>query len=332
MRIPVALGLLLVLAGCAGRGPTGDPGPSDGVAGTSLALEYHLKPGHVLSQVGPASSAPQKVYAAPTANAYVNEDVEVFTAPHLAGGFVARSIVFEVHYAVDRATGDAFRNGTNPFETRHFVFWLGSAGIYPMFETVWGPAVVQPGTVYAVRLTFHPPAGGWYVPAGEPLMLLVAPLIAEAGPSNLHYLVDHPRADSRILLEGESWTPLALGAETPTEETVTVTGNSGLFTGLGPAQLSTVERPVPLGAGDGLVRIEVRWRSTQGGKSDLDLTLLDSERRAVAASTTPYQSETIRLFAPQVAALGAGAYTLHVDAYSGLDTSFRLAIVRASAG
>lgn len=329
MRAALALALLVLASGCLSESKGAPPGGSDDASGEPMTIDYRLKPGLLLSRLGPASQAPQKVYAAPTANAYATEDLEVFTSTPLDEGLVVRSLTFEVHYAVDRPTGDVFRNGTDPLDTRHFVFWVGSDGIYPVFETVWGPPILQPGTTYKGELTFRLPAGGWHVPAGEGLQLLVAPLVAQAGPQNVHYLVDHALADSRLTLNATRWAPAELGREEETEERITVAGNSGLFTGAGPPEFSTVDRPVELRASDGYVLIDVRFESTRGGKSDLDLTLLDASGTVVSASTTPYQSETIRLHRGELEALGGGTFTIHVDAYSGLDTAFRLVTVRA---
>jgi len=328
MRAAAVFGLVVLLAGC--LGPQVQPPPVDDVGGNAGAtLVYHLKPQHQLSILPPASAAPQKVYAAPTANAYVNEDVEVFTSVTTASGFVARSIELDLFYAVERPTGDAFRNGMDVLEARHFVFWVGSDEVYPTFATVLGPPVLQPDVAYSSHLTFAAPPGGWHVAAGERIQLLVAPLVAEAGVPNLHYLVDHERADSRITLAVEAWDAPQLGPPVTSEENITVPGNSGLFTGAVPDEARSVERVLAIRPDDALVRVDVQWVSTQGGKSDLDMVLLDSAGAAVASSTTPYQSETIRLFAPQLAALGTGTFTVRVDAYSGVDTSFRLVITRA---
>lgn len=326
MRAAFALAVLIAASGCL----TADAPPrsTQDEAALPTTLAYHLHAGHRLSTAAGASATPVMVPAAPTANAFVNEDVEVFASDPVPSGFLAVAIRLVVYYGVDHPTVDAFRNGSGT-DARHFVFWPGAASLYPTFATAVGNAVLAPGGTYRAALSVPVPPGGWFVTAGMPLQLLVAPLVATDG-SNLHYLVDSVATDSRIELDVLPWTPVPYRGGAWTNETITVPANGGLSTGAVPDQYGTAERSLTLAGKESLLDVAARFATTTAGKSDLDLYLLDPAGRVIASSTTPYESEEVRLQAEQVKALGPGTYTVRVDVYSGVGTRFDLDVLKGN--
>jgi hypothetical protein len=289
-----------------------------------LAVGRTLRPDADLNR-----SAPSKVYAYPTPNAYATEDLEVWSGPTLGRGLHVTAARLLVHYAVDQPTVDPFRNATDPTRTRHFVFWIGSDGVFPTYETAWGPAALTPGTRYTATVDLPLPAGGWNIPAGERLQLLVAPLMVNTG-SNVHYLVEHGTTPSRMELEATPWDAPQLGALDREETQHVLVANGGMFTGVGPASASTLHLPLRIHADDAYLRVHIQFVSNAAGKSDLDLWVEDAAGQEVASSTTPYQSETVRLWGPQLESLGGGVYTLRIVAYSGLQTHLRVTVERGS--
>lgn len=331
MRAALAAIALILLAGCAGRvQEPGEPVRDDFPAEPTLRQLY-LKAGHKLGDALAAGSGPVKEPSYPTANAYANEDLEVFTGEPVAQGFVATEARLFVHYAVDRPTVDVFRNGSGPDHTRHFVFWIGADGVYPAYEQNVGVTVLMPGTIYTAEIRFPLPPGGWHVAPGEKPQILVAPLIVQAGPPNLHYLVDHTSTPTRLEFLASPWSPPAMAQRTLHDESHEVAGNSGAFTGGGAAELSSALVPFELKGTETRLDVIVEWTSTAGGKSDLDLWVDDAAGKAVLWSTTPYQSEHVRAEATTIAALGPGTYTARIDVYSGVRTAFQVKVLVADA-
>lgn len=321
----VSLVAFLLLAGCTNREAPEDPPSENGewFPQEPVPLTYYLKAGYGLSLEGPNSSAPQRVPSNPVANGFANEDLEAFTSTPIVGYNVSHAKLI-VYYEVDYPMVDPFRNPANPTEARHFVFWLGSNETYPMYVQSTGSPVLLPDHVYKAEARFTIPAGGWIVPRNESLQLLVATLAVNADSYDVNFLVDHRDTPSRIELNATSWPwPEPTKGQTERKE-FAIPGNSGLFTGAGDAVPSKVEHPIPIPPNASHFRIEVRWISTAAGKSDLDFVLYNAARDPIASSTTPFQNETIRLFAPNLVQSGAGPFVAEVTAYSGANTRFAL--------
>lgn len=327
MRGLVALGLVLsaMAGGCLERSSPGPPDRATGDAESPTALDYYLKPGHRLHTSGPSSSAPVAEPAAPTANAYANEDVESWQAEP-AGGWHVTSARLTVYYAVTTPTLDPFRNDSDPTQARHFVFWLGSNAIYAHDASAWGPALLVPGTTYQAEVRFAVPAAGWVVPPGESLMLLVAPLLVNTDPAVLHYLIDSAATPSAVHLETRRSTLREPTNATSTVHPFAVTGNSGAFTGLLPEEASVARVPIDVSNRTAFLKVEVRWKSTAAGKSDLDLFVRTASGDLVASSTTPFQNESVRLFAPQPFFVDGGRVTAEINVYSGALTTFDVVV------
>lgn len=329
MRRLLTLALLgpLLAAGCAGdtqpdhEQPSGDPDPIPG------NLTFWLKPDASLSFANPASSEPQPVAVPPGQNAYVNEDLAIWSSAPLDSSFVATSARLTVFYDVAAPVADPFVTGQPP-DGRLFVFWLGVSGVLPGYAQTFDDALLVPGQTYEAEVELPLPEGGLVLTPGRSVDLLPIATASQQD-DDLRLLVDHDSTPSRVELSG--YVPAQTIAEPVPDElkndTVTIPGNGGLFTGATEGDDSQHREPVPLAANTTYLRIEVRFLETTGPKADLDLWLLDPEGSEVASSTTPFQSETIELWPPNLADVEAGEYTALINAYSGQDTRFRLRIL-----
>ncbi|HLE48299.1 MAG TPA: hypothetical protein VI818_08385, partial [Candidatus Thermoplasmatota archaeon] len=130
---------------------------------------------------------------------------------------------------------------------------------------------------------------------------------------------------SRIEVTGQT-SLLALPSRlNVTAQTFVIAGNGGMFTGATPDQVpSKIRVPVQVDPNWTYLELRVVMRANAGGKSDLDFLVYAADGRRTLASSTPFQNETVRAFAPTLAALGAGPYTAEIEAYSGVNTRFDL--------
>lgn len=320
----VLLTLAVVAAsGClvnpGGRDYTPPPSPPPLEARTwLLAPEYRL-----VEATSPLAASTVRAY--PTHNAYVNEDLEVWAADQAAGLHIQSASLF-VRYAVDEATVTPFGDETDADTGTHFVFWLGSASVYPGIGIVTGDRRVDTDRVYEARIALSLPPGGLYIPADEPLELLVAPLLVndEEG-VNLHYLVGGTDSPSRIDLVARSWNGTQPNWEHIESSSHELEGNGGLFTGLLQGFSDTYEMPVTIPVDAEAWRVDLVHESSLGTKGDLDMVLLRRGTEEVwAIGTTPYQSETIRALDDGLGLLQGREWTLRVTAYSGLQNEFTL--------
>lgn len=329
-RILPLLMLVPVVAGCLGGGDDGkDPGSGDEPWSPSPMNEtWFLKAGYRLDPTPPGKATPDAVASTPIVNGFANEDLKAFASAPVLGQRNYTHARIIVYYRADGATVDPFPNRTNPQEARGFVFWLGSKGVYPSFASTFGPTILVPNQVYKAEAVIPLPAPSWTVPTQEPLQVLIATLALNAEAYDVRILVDSTATPSRVELVGSTSNLTLPPTLYPVGKEFTILGNSGLFTGAtGPAGESRVRTPVPVRANDTYVEVRVVFRSNQGGKSDLDFTLYAPGGTIVAAlSTTPYQSETVRLFLPNLARYGAGDYVADVNAYSGVNTRFALQV------
>lgn len=329
-RIALLLVALVLAPGCLGGGK--DPGtpPDGGDAWQPQALNetFYLKSGYRLDPSPPTKSTPDAVSSTPIANGFANEDLRAFASSPLLGQRNYTHARLTVYYRADGPTVDPFPNRTNPQEARSFVFWLGSRAVYPSFASTFGPTVILPNQVYKAEVDIPLPKPSWIVPVQEPLQLLIATLAANAETYDVRFLVDSTSTPSRIELRGATSNLSLPRTLFPVGKEFTVMGNSGLFTGAtGSTVDSRIRTPVPVRANDTYVEVRIVFRSNSGGKSDLDFTLYAPDGKTVAGlSTTPYQSETVRLFLPNLARYGPGDYVADVNAYSGVNTRFALQV------
>lgn len=328
VRFVLLVGALL-LAGCIG---TGD-GPDEGGAGppevvrTPANVTQWLKPGHGLSFEEPASGEPQPVPVPPVQNAYANEDLTIWTSEPWQGTFVATSARLVVYYDVSAPVADPFVTGQPP-DGRLFVFWLGADGVLPGYAQTYEQAVLVPGQTYQAEVDIPLPEGGLVLGTDRTVDLLPIATASQQD-EELRLLVDHESTPSRIELTGFVMEP-PLRPPTPVErvnKTVTIPRNGGLFTGATEGEGSQHREPVEIVGNASYLRIEVRFLETTGPKADLDLWLQDAQGQEVASSTTPFQSETVELWAPNMDHVAAGQYTALINAYSGQDTRFRLRVL-----
>lgn len=319
--------VLAVSAGClagpktSGTGVPSETGPDDSLQ----RLTFFLKGGYRLDPTPPVADSPTRVPFAPTSNAFLNEDLRDFQSAPLPSGLVVVAARVVAYYETEGPTLDAFLNASNPSQARALVFWLGSHQIYPQTATTMGEPVVLSGRTYRAEASFPRPPGGWIVPEGERLQLLLVPLLFSHPLYPARLLVDAPETPSRIELDVGP-TGHAVPSDVDQRRSAhLIPANSGLFTGATEGRLpSRVRVPVPVSADDLYLEVRVRFVSNAGGKSDLDFLLYAPDGRIGSASTTPYQNETVRLFPPQLSLLGAGDYVADVEAYSGFNTRFEL--------
>lgn len=323
---PVAV---LVLSGCAGSPPE-EPDRRDGEGAQAEAFELvlYLADGRRLVPDAPVKTSPDRVAANPTANAFANEDLDAFASTPVLRQLLVESARLVVYYASDAPVADPFLNQSDPQEGRRFVFWVGSRDVYPASATVVGEPFLVPDRVYQAELDFELPRGGWLVPAGEGIELLEATLLGSSEDNPVWFLTNSTGTPSRVELRGKlSSEPLPASLYAGAR-TVRILGNSGLFTGAtAEAADSRFAMPIEVDPGDAYLEVQVRWLSTRGGKSDLDLEVFAPSGGVAGASATPFQNETVRLFAPNLAAEGPGTYQARVTAYSGVDTEFELRIL-----
>lgn len=334
--LPIVL-VTLLLSACMGRGPS-DPSPTqpaEEAPGQEVALPLFLKARYGLSTVVPAKDTPDRITATQFQNAFVNEDLRSFSTNESHTHLNITKAKLVIYYNVDTPLIAPIIDQTDQRSNR-IVFWLGSRSIYVTSADVIADPILLPGEIYEAEVEFDLPEPGWIVSRNEPIMLLFANLVPGANPpapataasSNLHFLVDANSTPSRVELSG---TNVALEEEMDLREQAAeyrIVGNTGLFTGATPEQVQS-QLSIPLDVPPGFSYLEVRvvFKSTAGGKSDLDFTFIAPDGTVAAASTTPYQSETVRLFEPNLHHFGFGQYRADVTAYSGADTSFELRVV-----
>lgn len=320
MRLSVIVAAVLAFSGCLeSHFGADDPQPSPSPEPEPELRQLFLKPDRALSSQSPESDQPVKEHVGPTHAAFATEDLEVHQSGSQPGYRIVRAVA-QVYYSADETTASTFPAPGSVSTTRHFVLWLGAGDLYNALATVTGPPQIPAGTTLSQQVEFSLPAGGLIVAPGEHLRLLVAPLMANDG-SNVHWLIDHSHTPSRIEFDAFPWNSTV----PPAKETVSaheITGNSGLFTGVlsgtGDALRLTLELP----ADATYARVDVRWKSTTGPKSDLDLVVYDDRAGILGNSTTPYQSEHLRLWGIDL----PSRIVVEVTAYSGAKTTFDLAV------
>ena len=337
VRVLPMLVLALVLSACMGRAPS-DGTPPEGtgpLTGEEAALPLYLKARYGMSTIVPSKDTPDSITATPFQNAFVNEDLRSFATNESHTHLNITKARLVIYYNVDTPLVAPIVDQTDQ-QSNRIVFWLGSRSVYVTSADIIAEPVLLPGEVYSAEVEFDLPKPGWIVPKNEPIMLLFANLVPGANPpapataasSNLHFLVDATTTPSRVELSG---TVVDIDEDTDYEEQskqYRIVGNTGLFTGATPDQVqSRLSVPLEVPRGFSYLEVRVVFLSTAAGKSDLDFTFLAPDGSVAAASTTPYQSETVRLFQPNLRHFGAGTYTVDVTAYSGADTSFELRVL-----
>jgi hypothetical protein len=336
VRLLTLVTLVLLLSACTARGPADDgPTASSPPSSEEVSMPLYLKARYGLSTTPPAKDTPDSVTATPFQNAFVNEDIRAFATNETHTHLNITSARLTIFYNVDTPLIAPIVDETNQ-QANRFVFWLGSRSVYVTSVNVIAEPVLMPGQTYKAEVEFELPQPGWIVPRNEPIMLLFANLVPGANPpapanaasSNLHFLVDGNATPSRVELLGQTISldvPASLSEETRSFE---ILGNTGLFTGAAPQEVPQ-KAVVPVTVSPDLTYLEVRviFDSTQAGKSDLDFTFFAPDGRIAAASTTPYQSETVRLFGPNLSEFGVGSYRAEITAYSGADTRFDLRVL-----
>ncbi|MBI2076985.1 MAG: hypothetical protein HYT80_01250 [Euryarchaeota archaeon] len=329
----LVLAFLVLVPGCLeARGGDDGPGtPRPDPAPEPINETWFLKAGYLLSTVAPTKATADRVAATPFANGFANEDIKAFAAPPVPTQRNVTAVRLHVFYEVVGPTADPFPVQGNPQDSRQIVLWLGTDHAYPMSVSTTGPTALLPGRVYEAKAEFTMPPGGWTVPHGERIQLLVATLAVNTQGYELRFLVDSTATPSRIELAGAT-SRLALPARlNMTAQTFQIAGNGGMFTGATPEQVpSKIRVPVAVSSNWTFLELRVVMRANGGGKSDLDFLVYAPDGTRTLVSSTPYQNETVRAFSPNLAALGAGSYTAEIEAYSGVNTRFDLQTYFAS--
>lgn len=318
---------LLAMAACLSNPEpsAGAPQPESGPDAGVQRFTYFLKGGYRLDPAPPAVGSPTRVPFAPTTNAFVNEDLRVFQSQPLTLGLEVVATRLVVYYEAEGPTPDPFLNASNPSQARALVFWLGSNEIFPQSVTTVGEPLVLSGRTYRAEAAFPGPPGGWVVPAGESVQLLLVPLIISHPVYAPRLLVDSADTPSRVELDARPSDGVVPRELSKHFSAHLIPANSGLFTGATQNRLpSRVRVPIPVSADDAYLEVRVRFLSNAGGKSDLDFVLYGPDGRIASTSTTPYQNETVRLFGPHLRMLGAGEFVADIEAYSGFNTRFEL--------
>lgn len=324
-----------MLGGCASRPADPDPDADGRFSEEPRSSTLFLKARYGLSPSAPAKDAPDSVTATQFQNAFVNEDLRSFATneshPHLN----ITSATLTIFYSVDTPLVAPIVREEDQ-EASRIVFWLGSRSVYVASASVIAAPVLLPGEIYEARVDFPLPEPGWIVPRNEPIMVLFANLVpglsppAPASPasSNLHLLVDGNATPSRLELSGKTAEldlPATLAEQSASFE---ILGNTALFTGATPEQVpSRIATAFDVSDDASYLEVRVVVQSNAGGKSDLDFTLFGPSGALAATSSTPYQSESVRLFQPNMSHFGPGSYRAEVTAYSGANTRFDLRVL-----
>lgn len=333
--LPLVL-VTVLLSACVGRDPESpDAGTETPPTIEDVSLSLYLKGRYGLSSQGPTKDTPDSITATPFQNAFVNEDLRSFATNESHTHLNITSARLVIYYNVDTPLVAPIVDQTDQ-QSNRIVFWLGSKSVFVTSANIIDEPVLMPGEVYMAEVEFDLPEPGWIVARNEPIMLLFANLVpgvnppapATAASTNLHFLVDSTTTPSRLELEGSTVPLSAYSPSSGQNANYRIVGNTGLFTGLTPDQVQS-QLTIPVEVPPELDYLEVRviLESTAAGKSDLDFTFLAPDGTVAAASTTPYQSETVRLFHPNLAHFGSGTYNAQVTAYSGADTSFELRVL-----
>jgi hypothetical protein len=326
--LPLALALVMATSGCFGFFEDEDaPAPQEPRPGpVALNSTYWLKNDLSLSPFQPQGDTKQ-VAVAPGQNAYANEALTVFSSDNLGSTSVVETAHLELWFRVTQTVVVPFTNGTGSQQGRLFIFWLGAAKVYPSYAQAFTPAVLQPGTTYHVAVDIPLTQGGLILGGGRSLDLLVI-TTASNQEGHIVLLTSGNGTDSRLELSGHRPAVMSgvPSAKERTNKTVTIAGNTGLFTGVTKGEGSEFRENIEVAQGQTFLRIVVRFESTTGPKADLDVSLQDSAGRTLASSTTPYQSEAIELWPENLAFMPPSTYTVVVTAYSGAQTSFRFIV------
>lgn len=326
MRVAWVL-LGLVLSGCVSQPGPATQGPDPQTVQQPVATTLYLKPDYRLGAQAPTKPTPDRVAANPMVNGFANEDLRAFASPPLPQGLNITRVRLVAYYEVVAPSPDPFPNSSNPLQARQIVFWIGGNGTYPASVTTTGDTLLVPGRVYRAEAEIPLPRPGWIVLASEPIQLLVATLAVNDRGAELRFLVDSTQTPSRIEIEAmtdSSRPPASLRSDTSEHEIV---ANGGLFTGATADRVPSRARiPIDVRPNTTYLEVRVLFRSNAAGKSDLDFELFGPDGTIAASSSTPFQSETVRLFAPHLSRAGAGTYVADIAAYSGAGTRFALDI------
>lgn len=210
-----------------------------------------------------------------------------------------------------RATGPVTVTGRFP----DIMAYAGSGDAWLGFASTQTDPVLLPGDVHRFELALDVPAGGLWVPPGEPFGVKIVPVMTQ-GEHN----------DVEILLGGDTpsqiaWRerPVALEARELQrgEDAGEVAGSAYA----GPAAPATTSRATSLSLTEPPQRI-LAWMNTtdHAGIPDLDFALVGPDGEVVASAGTPTPREAIRVAAPN--GLPAGEYRLVVTSYGSARASF----------
>ena len=215
---------------------------------------------------------------------------------------------------VENVTVHVFLRATGPV-ARTFRFpdvlpYAGSGGAWMAVGNATTPTVLVPGTTYEFNMTLAGPAGGMWIPTGERLGAKIAVVMHQ-----------NDITDVELLLGGATpsglyWTEKA-GADAPTTfERGRAEGDVLGSAYAGSAAPDSVRFAAPVHA-NATPRALLAWMNATDhqGIPDVDLELRGPNGTVLAFSGTPTPREMIRLGAEDLAAAGAGDYSVAAISY-----------------
>lgn len=192
-----------------------------------------------------------------------------------------------------------------------FFSWFGPEASPMGGGTPQGPDSFAPGQVAEIAYDVGLPEGGIVVEAGEPLyhgMVSTYPQSSDA--NRLVFLVGGTDAPSRIELSVETvFLPDAVESALPVI-TGTVRGDGCTA----PPQEGTQMLTFPVKVPDGAIGFRATLDRTGGAATneDMDLQILGPDGSGVAAGHSPRGDELVRLYLPNIAAIGTGDWSVRV--------------------
>lgn len=285
--------LSLTLAGC--LSPIATPPES-----ASGPREAWFAPGNLLEAAPPGGAA--SVRSGSFFEAWqAGDDYPTWQTPAQDSDIIIDNVTVSL---VVRVTGPVVRT----FRFPDFMAYAGSGEAWMAIGTIQTDPALAPGQTYHYDISVAPPAGGLFVPRGEPFGIKVVPVMHQ-----------NDAFDVEILMGGESaskvnWTqiaaPVTTGAYTRGGGAGEVSGSA--YMGAATPASANYRLPIEVNATPAMM---LGWMNTTNhdGIPDLDFSVIGPDGTVLAFSGTPTPQEMVRLGPANLQA--SGTYTLVATSY-----------------
>ncbi len=335
VRLPTALALALLLAGCLSSSP--EPDDADVLAAIAQCRDS-VATGHVL-YFGPGYELVEAVPAAgfepgnSFSSGFLTNDLnEWLSEPVPAGLWLVGDVTLE-YWVRSTGTPAPLVLGGDPGEGYHFFNQFGSdRSLQPSYATEYATVAPMPGAVDHYVETLPMPAGGFVVEPGDRVRALLTDLALDNPDGGGHDILFGGETPSQVRFTARCFPTLGWPRSSVlVDERISLSGNQGLLTGGVPATEGVNVQTVDLVISAGTHRMSVRL--TQLGdanpaKDDIDLVLVDADDpERTWGIGSPYSDEHGTLWLDNLAAtFPGGRAQVQVNSYSGAGYEGRLVV------